>query len=142
MSNNIIKAPGTRKPPVQKINTLFNHKLFESLAWRMQHAQRFSTDEHEIKGTDIQVWDIVIGDYNEYAQHEFAIVIATCKTRNDCDNLQLMRLCQCYSLPPGFIQVANEGSIYFTRNNSYRTISEYELGDFWEALEAIHEKSS
>lgn len=135
MPNKIIKAPA---PSTAQLNTLFNHKLFESLAWRMQHADRFSTDDHQIKGTDIQVWDIVIGKYNDYVGDQFAIVVATSKTTNDCDHCEIMQLSQYNNSFSGFIQVCDAYSIYFRRNDSYRTITEYELADFLAALEAIY----
>lgn len=135
MLDKIIKAPA---PSAAQLNTLFNHKLLEALAWRMQHAERFSTDDHQIKGTDIQVWDIVIGEYNDYVGTQFAIVVATGKTTNDCDHCEIMQLSQYNNSFSGFIQVCDACSIYFKRNNSYRTITEYELAGFWAALEATH----
>lgn len=135
-------VPKRLKP--SQVKTIFNQKLYETLLWKMQQCERFSNDEREIKGTDIDLWDIVIGNRfagikgGEDRENEFGIVIGARRSdRSTCDKVDIMIMEELFTTRR-YKSAAGYSPVYFTENNTFRTIRADELPEFWKALEACY----
>jgi len=131
----------------KKIATIFNQKMYESLVWRMQQAERFSNhiEGPDIRGADLRLWDIVIGRRcAEYANspnvdtESFEIVIGIESTEDHAyDHVCLMTLDEAFE-SEHTTSIGGKGTAYFRTNNTFRTIEVSELPAFWAALEACY----
>lgn len=138
-------VPKRLKP--HHIATIFNQKMYEALVWRMQQDNRFSSESEYgvVEGTDIRQWDIVIGqpfpngEDAEFAETiRFGVVIGVSFSPTSNHNhivIADLRAAQPLSLG---IECGDWMSIYFDKNDTYRTVRVDELNDFWKALEAYH----
>lgn len=138
-------VPKRLKP--HHIANIFNQKMYEALVWRMQQDNRFSLESEygAVEGTDIKQWDIVVGCPHASAPHpelaeeiRFGVVIGVSFSPSSNHNhIVLADLRAAESLSVG-IEVGDWKSIYFSQNDTYRTIRVDELNDFWKALEACY----
>lgn len=135
-------VPKRLKP--HHIATIFNQKMYEALVWKMQQAKRFSDDNHEIKGSNIDLWEIVVGDRfadtgsGRNHDNAFAIVIS----KNIC-NLESNNHIHVMAMEDAFrcndmLTLSSTSGVYFDTNNTFRTIRVDELPKFWAALEACY----
>ena len=125
------------------INVNFVKSLSDVLIDRMYKLDRFSDDEHEIRGNSIKQWDIVAGaTYHEFDdvsfkdEIEYAVVVKVGQKGDELHQLlQILRLC------PNQENGIDEGAVtyvFLNTNNTFRTIRANELPQFYAAMEAAH----
>lgn len=135
-------VPKRLKP--HHIASIFNQKMYEALVWKMQQAKRFSDDNHEIRGSNIDLWEIVVGvrfaglDGAEHDKPIFGVVTAKSSSRDGgSDAMDIMVLDEAL-VTDMHVFIGSHSCIYFERNNTFRTISIEELPEFWKAMEASY----
>ena len=111
----------------------FIKNLSETLIQRMHSMDRFSEDDYAIGGDKLMAWDIVIGQ--SYSKQSFGVVFA--QQHNSKEHLNKV---DAILLEPkgSHGMIADFANIYFTNNDTYRTITEAELPAFRAALEACY----
>ncbi len=112
---------------------IFIKNLSECLIQRMHSMNRFSEDDYAIGGDKLMAWDIVIGQ--SYSKQSFGVVFA--QQHNSKEHLNKV---DAILLEPkgSHGMIADFANIYFTNNDTYRTITEAELPAFRAALEACY----
>lgn len=112
---------------------IFIKNLSETLIQRMHSMNRFSEDDYAIGGDKLMAWDIVIGQ--SYSKQSFGVVFA--QQHNSKEHLNKV---DAILLEPkgSHGMIADFANIYFTNNDTYRTITEAELPAFRAALEACY----
>lgn len=112
---------------------IFIKNLSETLIQRMHSMDRFSEDDYAIGGDKLMAWDIVIGQ--SYSKQSFGVVFA--QQHNSKEHLNKV---DAILLEPkgSHGMIADFANIYFTNNDTYRTITEAELPAFRAALEACY----
>lgn len=112
---------------------IFIKNLSECLIQRMHSMDRFSEDDYAIGGNKLMAWDIVIGQ--AYSKQLFGVVFAQQHSSREHLNKVDVVLLE----PKGSHgMIAAFANIYFTDNDTYRTITEAELPAFRAALEACY----
>lgn len=111
---------------------IFIKNLSECLIQRMHSMNRFSEDDYAIGGDKLMAWDIVIG--RSYKSEYFGVVFAQQHSSKE----HLNKVDAILLEPKGRHGVAAFANIYFTNNDTYRTITEDELPAFRAALEACY----
>lgn len=107
--------------------------LSETLIQRMHSIDRFSEDDYAIGGDKLMAWDIVIG--RAYKSEYFGVVFAQQHSSKE----HLNKVDAILLEPKGSHgMIAAFANIYFTNNDTYRTITEDELPAFRAALEACY----
>lgn len=112
---------------------IFIKNLSETLIQRMHSMNRFSEDDYAIGGDKLMAWDIVIG--RAYKSEYFGVVFAQQHSSKE----HLNKVDAILLEPKGSHgMIAAFANIYFTNNDTYRTITEDELPAFRAALEACY----
>lgn len=112
---------------------IFIKNLSETLIQRMHSMGRFSEDDYAIGGDKLMAWDIVIGQ--AYSKQLFGVVFAQQHSSKE----HLNKVDAILLEPKGSHgMIAAFANIYFTDNDTYRTITEDELPAFRAALEACY----
>lgn len=112
---------------------IFIKNLSEVLIQRMYSMGRFGEDDHYVGGENLLPWDIVIGQ--AYNKELFCVVFAQQHSSKEHFNKVDVIVLE----PKGSHgMIAGLANIYFTNNDTYRTIREDELPAFRAALEACY----
>ncbi len=115
------------------LQLIFIKNLSTTLIQRMHSMDRFSEEDYEVGGLNIEPWDIVFGQYCE--QDCFAVVMGTQSAEDiGCSKIDIVLLEKSESRD----KIASTSFIYFDTNDTYRTITSDEIGLFREALEACY----
>lgn len=115
------------------LQLIFIKNLSTTLIQRMHSMDRFSEDDYEVGGLNIEPWDIVVGQFGD--QDCFAVVTGTQSAEDiRCSKIDIILLekSECRN------RIASTGFIYFDTNDTYRTITADEIPLFREALEACY----
>lgn len=114
---------------------IFIKNLSEILIQRMHSMDRFSEDDYAIGGDKLMAWDIVVGKPYKTKEEDHNVVrfgVISCQSR-DLKVLEVLSFNESYCNSRGESLV-----VYFSENNTYRTITEAELPAFRAALEACY----
>lgn len=114
---------------------IFIKNLSETLIQRMHSMDRFSDDDYAIGGDKLMAWDIVVGKPYKTKEEDHNVVrfgVISCQSR-DLKVLEVLSFNESYCNSRG-----ESLAVYFSENNTYRTITEAELPAFRAALEACY----
>ena len=114
---------------------IFIKNLSECLIQRMHSMDRFSDDDYAIGGNKLMAWDIVVGKPYKTKEEDHNVVrfgVISCQSR-DLKVLEVLSFNESYCNSRG-----ESLAVYFSENNTYRTITEAELPAFRAALEACY----
>jgi len=114
---------------------IFIKNLSETLIQRMHSMDRFSEDDYAIGGDKLMAWDIVVGKPYKTKEEDHNVVrfgVISCQSR-DLKVLEVLSFNESYCNSRG-----ESLAVYFSENNTYRTITEAELPAFRAALEACY----
>lgn len=114
---------------------IFIKNLSQTLIQRMHSMDRFSEDDYEIGGDKLMAWDIVVGKPYKTKEEDHNVVrfgVISCQSR-DSKVLEVLSFNESYCNSRG-----ESLAVYFSENNTYRTITEAELPAFRAALEACY----
>lgn len=114
---------------------IFIKNLSEALIQRMHSMDRFSEDDYAIGGDKLMAWDIVVGKPYKTKEEDHNVVrfgVISCQSR-DLKVLEVLSFNESYCNSRG-----ESLAVYFSENNTYRTITEAELPAFRAALEACY----
>lgn len=114
---------------------IFIKNLSEALIQRMHSMDRFSEDDYAIGDDKLMAWDIVVGKPYKTKEEDHNVVrfgVISCQSR-DLKVLEVLSFNESYCNSRG-----ESLAVYFSENNTYRTITEAELPAFRAALEACY----
>ncbi|WP_333954180.1 hypothetical protein [Psychrobacter sp. S4(2024)] len=114
---------------------IFIKNLSETLIQRMHSMDRFSEDDYAMGGDKLMAWDIVVGKPYKTKEEDHNVVrfgVISCQSR-DLKVLEVLSFNESYCNSRG-----ESLAVYFSENNTYRTITEAELPAFRAALEACY----
>lgn len=114
---------------------IFIKNLSETLIQRMHSMGRFSEDDYAVGGDKLMLWDIVVGKPYKTKEEDHNVVrfgVISCQSR-DLKVLEVLSFNESYCNSRG-----ESLAVYFSENNTYRTITEAELPAFRAALEACY----
>lgn len=114
---------------------IFIKNLSEALIQRMHSMDRFSEYDYAIGGDKLMAWDIVVGKPYKTKEEDHNVVrfgVISCQSR-DLKVLEVLSFNESYCNSRG-----ESLAVYFSENNTYRTITEAELPAFRAALEACY----